>query len=153
MSKFLITAVGLLSIISCTTQRHVSDSSQVHPVAQQSEYAQHCGSCHLSEGQGVPGAFPPLDTRLGKWAETDRGREYLVKVVREGLIGKIQVDEYSYAGAMPGLASQLSVQQTAAILNYVMVSFSNSVPRFSEQQVRDLSDQPSAATIELRQQL
>ena len=41
-----------------------------------------CAACHLQDGQGVPGAFPPLVARLGPLVGLTQGREYLVLVVQ-----------------------------------------------------------------------
>ena len=42
---------------------------------------QRCAACHLSNGAGVPGAFPPLKTDVRKLAGTVAGRRYLALVV------------------------------------------------------------------------
>lgn len=85
-------------------------------------YLAHCAACHLETGQGVPSAFPPLDARIGAWAATDSGRDYLVSVVSNGLFGPIEVNGTPYAGAMPQM-KHIESEQLAAALNHVVTVF------------------------------
>lgn len=79
-----------------------------------------CAACHLPDGVGIPGAFPPVRNRAAKIAALDGGREYLVTVVAYGLMGTIQIDGAQYFGVMAGNAGALSAADIAAALNYVV---------------------------------
>jgi mono/diheme cytochrome c family protein len=96
-------------------------------VAEESEYQTNCGICHLQDGAGVPGAFPPLNERLGHWAKTENGRTYLVKVVTQGLSGVMVVEGQQYMGAMPAIGMQLEPEQLAGLLNYTLGKFASTV--------------------------
>jgi mono/diheme cytochrome c family protein len=96
-------------------------------VAAESEYQTNCGICHLQNGAGVPGAFPPLNERLGHWAKTENGRTYLVKVLTQGLNGVIVVDGQQFMGAMPAIGMQLEPEKVAALLNYTLDKFASTV--------------------------
>ncbi|XOB97618.1 c-type cytochrome [Deinococcota bacterium DY0809b] len=81
-------------------------------------YAANCAGCHQAEGQGVPGAFPPL-----------KGNPVLVKdatypalVVLFGLQGKIEVNGAGYEGAMPPLG-HLDDATVAALVNFLLQDF------------------------------
>ena len=87
------------------------------------QFMQICGACHLENGQGVEGAFPPLDDRLTQWSTTERGRLYLVSVITNGLFGSIDVGGVRYVGAMPPVM-QLGSEEIAGLLNYVLLEFS-----------------------------
>ena len=90
---------------------------------------QRCAACHLADGTGVPGAFPPLAGRLGGVAGHDAGREYLVMVVKAGLMGALEVDGVRYQGVMPAQAAALDDAAVAALLNYTMTEFNtNNLP-------------------------
>lgn len=89
------------------------------------EYATACGICHQAGGEGLPGAFPPLDLRLAAVAQSESGRDYLVGILYNGLYGQIEVNGSRYNGAMPALAPQLSESQRAGLLNYVLTTFAN----------------------------
>lgn len=105
------------------------------PVADANFYQQHCGICHLDAGQGVPGAFPPLDQRLAIWSGSDAGQAYLASVLANGLYGVVEVNGQQYAGAMPGLATQLSNIEMAGLLNYVLIEFADGIAAFTESSV------------------
>ena len=108
------------------------------PMSDQLLYGKMCGICHLEAGQGIPGAFPPLDARLAEWAATDGGQAYLVNVMVNGLYGPIDVNGVSYVGAMPGLADQLSSEEIAGLLNFVLVTFAGGEAVFDTARVDDL---------------
>lgn len=77
-----------------------------------------CAACHLADGSGVPGAFPPLKTDVRSLAATAAGRRYLALVVIRGVSGPITVAGKVYRGTMPAQAG-LNDAQVAAVLNHV----------------------------------
>lgn len=79
-----------------------------------------CVACHLSDGQGIPGAFPPLKNRLAKISSSEIGRQYLVQVLNGGLMGMIKVNGQVYSGVMPAQSGDLNSQQIAELLNYAV---------------------------------
>ena len=79
-----------------------------------------CAACHLPDGAGVPGAFPPIRNRAAAIAALEGGREYLIAVVAYGLMGTIQVEGTQYFGVMAGNAGAMSPEEIAAALNYVV---------------------------------
>ena len=79
-----------------------------------------CAACHLPDGVGVPGAFPPVRNRASKMAALAGGREYLITVVTYGLMGTIVVDGAQYFGVMAGNTGALSNEDIAAALNYLV---------------------------------
>lgn len=83
-----------------------------------------CSACHLPNGNGVAGAFPPLKDRLGNISITAAGRQYLLSVVLQGLSGSIKVSGQSYYGAMQAFAFNFSDSEVSAILNYVIQDLS-----------------------------
>lgn len=82
-----------------------------------------CAACHLADGAGVPGAFPPLAGRIDHFAATEKGRTYLVMVIDKGLGGPIEVDGQMYRGMMPGQGTALKKDGIAAVLNYMLETF------------------------------
>jgi mono/diheme cytochrome c family protein len=78
-----------------------------------------CAACHLANGAGVPGAFPPLKTDVRALAGTAAGRRYLALVVIRGVSGPITVEGKPYRGMMPAQAG-LNDAQVAAVLNHVV---------------------------------
>jgi mono/diheme cytochrome c family protein len=84
-----------------------------------------CSACHLPDGVGVPGAFPPIRNRAAAIARLEGGREYLATVVTYGLMGTIQVDGAQYFGVMAGLGAAMSNEDIAAALNYIVFELSD----------------------------
>jgi mono/diheme cytochrome c family protein len=82
----------------------------------------HCAVCHQVNGEGVPGAYPPLADSVGAYVRLPAGRAYLVHVVSFGMTGAIPVHGQSYDGVMQPWA-QFSDAQIAGILNYVLTGF------------------------------
>jgi mono/diheme cytochrome c family protein len=78
-----------------------------------------CAACHLPDGAGVPGAFPPLRNRIASKLDDAASRQYLVAVVSNGLTGPITVDGTAYAGFMQAFAATMNAERIAATLNYV----------------------------------
>lgn len=87
-------------------------------------FSQNCAACHQGEGQGVPGAFPPLAGHLPEVVSVEGGREYLVDVLLFGLQGEISVQGQTYAGMMPSW-SQLDDEELAAVLNHSLHAWGN----------------------------
>ncbi|MBK6488783.1 MAG: nitrite reductase, copper-containing [Gemmatimonadetes bacterium] len=85
----------------------------------QQVYAANCAACHQLEGQGVPGAFPPLASSDYLMADKDRA----IGVVVRGLSGAVTVNGQPYNGVMPSL--QLTNGDVAAVLSYVRTNFGN----------------------------
>jgi mono/diheme cytochrome c family protein len=81
---------------------------------------QRCAACHLPTGEGIPGAFPPLQGRVASIAASEPGRAYLVAVVNAGLMGSITVDGIPYMGVMPAQGSSYDSQGISDMLNYTV---------------------------------
>ncbi len=79
-------------------------------------YQQRCAACHLPDGTGVSGAFPPLAGRVDAMAANEAGRRYLVAVIAKGRTGALEVDGTTYQGVMPA-QSGFSDEQVAQLLN------------------------------------
>lgn len=139
MLKLLSALTCGLLLCACSAQAVDSSknplASNAGLVADANFYQQHCGICHLDAGQGVPGAFPPLDQRLAVWSSNDAGQAYLASVLANGLYGVVEVNGQQYAGAMPGLVAQLSNIEMAGLLNYVLIEFAGGAAVFTESSV------------------
>ncbi len=83
-----------------------------------------CATCHQANGEGVPGAFPPLAGHLSELYNAEGGRSYLINVVLHGLQGALEVNGQTYNGVMPAFA-QLADAEVAAILNHELTSWGN----------------------------
>lgn len=95
-------------------------SSSYAQTDQGEEHFKRCVACHLADGQGIPGAFPPLKNRLGAFSSSDLGRQYIVQTLYGGLMGTISVDGQMYSGVMPAQAGDLSAKEVSDLLNYAL---------------------------------
>lgn len=82
-------------------------------------YAGVCLACHMQNGEGITGVFPPLAKSDYLMKDVDRN----IKSLIEGLSGEITVNGSTYNQVMP--ASGLDDQDIADVLNYVMNSWGN----------------------------
>lgn len=79
-----------------------------------------CSACHMKDGKGVVGSFPPLASSDYLKGRDDKG----INIVLKGLTGKVKVNGKEFDGIMPQLA--LSDDEIANILTYVHNSWGNS---------------------------
>ena len=82
-------------------------------------FAQICAACHQPQGQGLPGAFPPL--ALSDFLMADKQRA--IGIVKNGLQGEVVVKGVKYNGVMPQL--NLDAADIASALTFVRNSFGN----------------------------
>ncbi|GEM81960.1 c-type cytochrome [Meiothermus hypogaeus] len=75
-------------------------------------YSQNCAGCHGANGQGIPGVFPPLS---GNPRIQDEA--YVVKAIRQGISGPLEVGGQTYNGVMPAMP-QISESDARAIAAY-----------------------------------
>jgi mono/diheme cytochrome c family protein len=78
-----------------------------------------CAACHQPDGQGLPGAFPPLVGHARELYEAAGGPTYLAYVVLFGLQGQITAAGQTFDGQMPSFYD-LSDAQIAAVLDHVL---------------------------------
>lgn len=92
-------------------------------------YAQTCAACHQTNGQGLPGAFPPL---AGSAIVNDENAETIIRIVLQGYDGR---PEYA---AMPPFGDQLSDAEIAAIINHERSSWGNSAKSVTTEEVKKI---------------
>jgi nitrite reductase (NO-forming)/hydroxylamine reductase len=106
-------------------------------------YLKNCSACHQADGQGLPGAFPPLSG--SDYIEKDPW--ILVEATVAGLSGPLTVNGVEYNNVMPAM-SYLSDDELATILTYVLNSWGNPGGKFDAEQI---SIYRKAAGLEARQ--
>lgn len=93
-------------------------------------YAAICGACHQPTGAGLAGLAPPLLNSEWALGPVDRP----IRIVLQGLTGKIEVGATTWQLEMPGLGA-LSDQDVAAVLTYVRREWEHSAPAVSSADV------------------
>jgi mono/diheme cytochrome c family protein len=102
-----------------------------------SAYESQCRACHLPNGEGQPGAIPPLAG--SEWVTGSEER--LIRIVLYGLKGSIKVKGADYNSAMPafgkvkGSGFNWSDEKVAATLTYIRQSFGNNATPIAKEQV------------------
>ncbi|MCA6074922.1 c-type cytochrome [Fulvivirga sedimenti] len=122
-------AVLILSVVllSFTWQ----DQKKVKSMERGKEiYNQLCIACHQANGEGIPGAFPPLAKSDYLLEDITRG----IHAVKFGLQGEIVVNGKTYNSIMT--SQQLTDPEVADVLNYVLNSWGNSHDYISPEQVK-----------------
>ncbi len=84
-------------------------------------FTQICSACHQGNAMGLPGAFPPL--AMSDYLNSDPHRA--ISIVLHGLSGHITVNNTGYESQMPAFGPQLSDDEIAGVLTYVLNSFNN----------------------------
>jgi nitrite reductase (NO-forming) len=78
-----------------------------------------CFACHMANGEGLPGIFPPVAKSDYLKADKDRA----IRAITRGLSGPITVNGQAYNNMMP--PQGLDDAQTANVLTYIMNSWGN----------------------------
>lgn len=117
--------------------------------AGETEYTNNCSVCHQADGNGMPGAFPPLaGSELVNRASPDQ----MIAIVLKGLQGPVTVAGNTYNGIMTPFQDILTDDQIAAILTYERSSFGNTAGAVTAEQVAAIraqfADKADSWTIE-----
>ncbi len=97
-------------------------------------YLTHCAACHQPDGQGLPGAYPPvIQTRriLGS-------AEPLTALILHGVTGELNVLGETYHSEMPAMGELLSDGEIAEILTFIRGSWGNEADAVSEEEVAEI---------------
>lgn len=86
---------------------------------------QNCAACHMADGAGMAGVFPPLAGNVSNLLAAEGGKEYMLRAALYGLQGPISVSGQTFNGVMPGWA-HLSDEDLAAALTYISSSWGES---------------------------
>lgn len=93
-------------------------------------YAQHCATCHMADGTGVPSLQPSLvDSAVVRGDE-----RLLIRVVLLGPAAVLPPDREHYSNTMPGFAA-LADPEIAALLTYVRREFGGGAPPVAAESV------------------
>ncbi|HYX07340.1 MAG TPA: cytochrome c [Bacteroidales bacterium] len=98
-------------------------------------YNRTCLACHQTNGQGVPGTFPPL-------VETKKvlgSKDTLITLLLKGMSGQVEVKGEMYSGTMPP-QDYLSDEELANVLTYIRKNFGNSASAVTEEEVKSIRE-------------
>lgn len=92
-----------------------------------------CLACHMANGEGMPGAFPPLNGSELVNADPD----VMISILIHGLQGPVEVKGQPYNGVMLpyGTSVPMTDQELAAVVTYVRQSWGNSASAVTAEDV------------------
>lgn len=108
------------------------------PVNGAAVYEKKCATCHKADGNGAAGMYPPL---VGtKWTSIDsvESKNSHIKVVLQGLKGKIKVKGVEYNGQMSPFHRELNDEEVAAVVNHERTSWGNKGGTVTADMVKDM---------------
>jgi mono/diheme cytochrome c family protein len=121
-----------LSLLSIALRPQKSKAESI--AAGQEIYQDFCVQCHLSNGEGVSGVFPPLKASDYLFEDINRS----IKGIRYGLKGEITVNDENYDGVM--VSQGLDNEEIADVMNYILNQWGNQSEEFiTPQQVAEVS--------------
>lgn len=120
---FFITIAGWLAFAQDDTlEKSIKRGEEV--------YAANCSSCHMPQGEGLEGVYPPM-------AKTDylKDQPRAIDIILKGQDGEVTVNGKTYNVAMEAMPN-LTDQQIADVLNYVGNTWENKNPQIKPTQVK-----------------
>ncbi len=96
-------------------------------------YTKFCSSCHQSNGEGLPGAFPPLK---GSPIVNGTDLELFVSIIMQGYDARAEFAVMSPIGTI----NNLSPEEVAAIINHEKTSWGNNAKKVSKEEVKKIMD-------------
>lgn len=111
-------------------EKPVVTENKKEELAGKGVYATYCSVCHQPDGKGIANMNPTLVNK--EWVGGDKAK--IIKVVLNGLSGKITVDGVPYESVMAS-HDFLTDKQIADVLTYVRKSFGNDYEEITEAEV------------------
>ncbi|MBL0742395.1 c-type cytochrome [Chryseolinea lacunae] len=119
MKKIIFISLFCVSVVSFFSFQQKPKFDLKTSIARGKEiYAAQCITCHMEQGEGMEGAFPPL-AKSNYLANRDR----LIKIIVKGVRGPMTVNGVAYDGEMVGFT--LTDEQTSDVINYIRNSWGN----------------------------
>jgi mono/diheme cytochrome c family protein len=126
---FVLPLITTVSILSFSFKKQTFDLKA--SITRGKElYISYCLSCHMDEGQGVEGAYPPL--AKADYLMADKKRS--IQQILYGAEGEMKVNGKTYNQPMP--AVDLKDEEVSDVLNYVRNSFGNKGDAITPQDVK-----------------
>ena len=115
------------------------DGASANPAAAKGAGAgvfnQKCAACHQSNGNGLPGIYPPIaGSELAQHSDVT----IPIRIVLHGFQGKIVRGGKEYNGVMTPWKDALSDEDVANVLNTVRSSWGNNAPEITPEEVAEV---------------
>ncbi|MBM3178616.1 MAG: cytochrome c [Bacteroidetes bacterium] len=135
MKHYLLGLITLISVqgLAQKQDKQIDDKSLA---AGREIYLMNCQSCHMEQGEGLEGVYPPLAKSDYLMADKTRAIQQILK----GVSGPITVNGLEYNAEMQGFS--FSDQELADLLNYIRNSFGNKGGATTIDEVRKARSKP-----------
>ncbi len=109
-----------------------------------------CVGCHMPDGQGKPGEFPPLADSI---YVTHEDSKLPIKILLSGLIGPVTVNGNEYNGNMAAYGPGLKDHEIAGVVTYIRNTWGNEAGEVTADEVAavraEIGDRPQWTAEEL----
>jgi mono/diheme cytochrome c family protein len=123
---------GLLCALSLSACGPTPDTTvDTTPLTGRDIYLTRCTACHQVDGGGIPGNCPPFQGSPRLAGPSDA----LIHLMLLGQRGPLERDGKTYNGIMPSWRADLTDEQTAEVLNYLLATWSPKSPKISAEHV------------------
>ncbi len=122
-------------VVNKTLDQQIADGKNI--------YGRTCFACHQSEGQGIPGAFPPLVKSDFLNADPNRA----INAVLHGLSGEITVNGKKFNSVMT--SQNLTDQEISDVLTYVYNGWGNNKTKVTPEMVKTQRAKPAPKAKEM----
>ena len=114
-------------------EKKQAGSSQTKELDGLTLYTANCQSCHQANGEGLPGAFPPLK---GSAIVLDENPERMVDIIMNGYDAQ---PNYGVMAAV-GTNANLTPEEVAAIMNHEKTSWGNNVKKVTPDEIKKIME-------------
>jgi len=128
MSRVFFVSALMLALVATTYAQKFDLKASI--VRGKDVYTAQCITCHMEQGEGIEGVYPPL--AKSDYLMADKKRS--ITEVLYGLTGEIKVKGVTYDGVMTGL--DLTDQEVSDVLNYIRNSFGNKGAAVTPEEVK-----------------
>ncbi|MEI8293661.1 MAG: cytochrome c [bacterium] len=101
------------------------------PLTGRDIFVTRCTACHQVDGAGIPGNCPPFQGSPRLAGPSDA----LIRLLLLGQRGPLEQDGQTYKGIMPSWRADLSDEQVADVLNYILTTWSPQARKISKDDV------------------
>jgi mono/diheme cytochrome c family protein len=127
VTTFLIALSGILTLSSF--QKKPPFDLKASITRGRESYVTYCLSCHMDQGEGIEGIYPPLAKADYLMADKERA----VRQIVFGARGEMIVNGKTYNAEMTGF--DLTDQEVSDLVNYIRNSFGNKGGAVTPEQV------------------
>ncbi|MBL7848423.1 MAG: cytochrome c [Cyclobacteriaceae bacterium] len=125
----LVVASGILMFGLSSFQKKPAIDLKASMARGRETYVTYCLSCHMDQGEGIEGVYPPLAKADYLLADKNRA----IRQVLYGTSGEMTVNGKKYNLEMTGV--DITDQEVSDVMNYILNSFGNKGGTVTPEQV------------------